>query len=60
VTFRYHVTLAGTGTAVATIEHVTVATNLDAMTKTPLPDDCRRLLEEHLTLPAEASPLPPR
>jgi 4-hydroxybenzoyl-CoA thioesterase len=55
-TFRYvltrvagGVTGAGGGadTPVATIEHVTVATDLDSMSKVPLPDDCRVLLERH-------------
>ncbi len=35
------------GVHAATIEHVTVATDLDTMTKLPLPDDRRHLLEQH-------------
>lgn len=46
-TFRYVLTRTSDGVHAATIEHVTVATNLDTMTKQPLPDDCRRLLEAH-------------
>jgi 4-hydroxybenzoyl-CoA thioesterase len=46
-TFRYVLTRIADGAHVATIEHVTVATDLDAMTKRPLPDDCRALLERH-------------
>lgn len=51
VTFRYVFTrLAssrGSAAHVATIDHVCVATNLETMTKAPLPDDCRALLEQH-------------
>ena len=46
-TLRYTLTRTSDGAHVATIEHVTVATNLDTMTKRPLPDDCRALLELH-------------
>ncbi|MBN9161478.1 MAG: hypothetical protein BGO98_09440 [Myxococcales bacterium 68-20] len=46
-TLRYVLTRESDGAHVATIEHVTVATNLDTMTKLPLPDDCRALLELH-------------
>lgn len=46
-TFRYVLTRVSDGAHVATIEHVTVATDLDSMTKRPLPDDCRALLEQH-------------
>lgn len=47
-TFRYVLTRMSDGVHVATIEHVTVATDLDSMTKRTLPDDCRALLERHL------------
>jgi 4-hydroxybenzoyl-CoA thioesterase len=50
-TFRYVLVLRARGssaeTLAATIEHVCVATDLDTMTKVPLPDDCRALLEAH-------------
>jgi 4-hydroxybenzoyl-CoA thioesterase len=46
-TFRYSLTRTSDGEHVATIDHVTVATNLDTMKKQPLPDDCRSLLEAH-------------
>jgi 4-hydroxybenzoyl-CoA thioesterase len=46
-TFRYVLERASDGVHVATIEHVTVATDLDTMTKRALPDDCRALLELH-------------
>ncbi len=46
-TLRYVLTRESDGAHVATIEHVTVATDLDTMTKLPLPDDCRALLELH-------------
>jgi 4-hydroxybenzoyl-CoA thioesterase len=48
-TFRYVLTRESDGAHVATVEHVTVATDLDTMTKRPLPDDCRALLETHRT-----------
>ncbi|MBX3211947.1 MAG: acyl-CoA thioesterase [Labilithrix sp.] len=51
-TLRYVLTRASDGVHVATIEHVTVATDLDTMTKRPLPDDCRALLARHLVAPA--------
>jgi 4-hydroxybenzoyl-CoA thioesterase len=51
VTFRYELTRARDGVHAATIEHVTVATDLDTMTKRPLPDDCRALLEQHRVTP---------
>ncbi|MBX3262621.1 MAG: acyl-CoA thioesterase [Labilithrix sp.] len=51
-TLRYVLTREADGVHVATIEHVTVATDLDTMTKRPLPDDCRALLERHLSPPA--------
>ena len=46
-TLRYVLTRMADGVTAATIEHVTVATNLDTMTKLPIPDDCRTLLEAH-------------
>ena len=46
-TFRYRFLRAADGALVATIDHVTVATALDTMTKTPLPPDCRTLLDSH-------------
>lgn len=46
-TFRYVLTRESDGVCAAVVEHVTVATNLDTMTKLPLPDDCRALLEAH-------------
>jgi 4-hydroxybenzoyl-CoA thioesterase len=49
VTFRYVLTRMHDNVHAATIEHVTVATDLDTMTKRPLPADCRALLEEHRT-----------
>ncbi len=49
VTLRYELTRSRDGAHVATIEHVTVATDLDAMTKRAIPEDCRALLEAHLT-----------
>ncbi len=47
-TFRYVLTRVSDGIMAATIEHTTVATDLDTMTKRPLPDDCRKLLEAHV------------
>jgi 4-hydroxybenzoyl-CoA thioesterase len=51
LTFRYTFTRLATSRGpeahVATIDHVCVATSLDAMTKIPLPPDCRTLLEAH-------------
>lgn len=46
-TFRYRFVRKGDGVEVATIDHVTVCSTLDTMQKTPLPDDCRTLLESH-------------
>jgi 4-hydroxybenzoyl-CoA thioesterase len=46
-TFRYVLARAADGVHVATIDHVTVSTNLDTMRKIPLPSDCRDLLERH-------------
>ncbi len=46
-TLRYVLTRMSDGVHVATIEHVTVATDLDTMVKQPIPDDCRALLEAH-------------
>jgi 4-hydroxybenzoyl-CoA thioesterase len=51
-TFRYVLTRISDGVVAAAIEHTTVATDLDTMTKRELPDDCRRLLEKHLARPA--------
>lgn len=48
-TFRYVLTRASDNVHVATVDHVTVATDLDTMTKRPLPDDCRALLESQRT-----------
>jgi len=45
--FRYVFTHAARDVEIATIDHVTVATALDTMTKVPLPDDCRALLDAH-------------
>ena len=47
-TFRYVFTRAKDGVHVATLEHVTVSSALDTMTKVPHPPDVRALLEEHL------------
>lgn len=47
VTFRYVLTRASDGVHVGSAEHVTVATDLVTMTKRPVPDDCRALLETH-------------
>lgn len=47
VTFRYVLTRLADGAHVATVDHVTVVTDLDSMTKRPIPDDCRALLERH-------------
>lgn len=46
-TFRYRFVRAADGAEVATIDHVTVCSTLDTFQKTPLPDDCRALLESH-------------
>lgn len=46
-TFRYRFVRVADDVEVAIIEHVTVCSTLDAMAKTPLPDDCRALLEAH-------------
>ena len=48
-TFRYHFVRAADGIEIATIDHVTVCSTLDTMQKTPLPADCRALLEFHLS-----------
>ncbi|MBX3186892.1 MAG: acyl-CoA thioesterase [Labilithrix sp.] len=45
-TLRYAITGAD-GADVATIEHVVVSTDLETMTKLPLPADARAVLEEH-------------
>lgn len=47
-TFRYQVTRAKDGLDVATIEHVTVSTDLVAMTKVAHSADVRAVLERHL------------
>ena len=47
-TLRYVLTRTRDGVHAATIDHVTVSTDLDTMSKRPLPDDCRALLEQHL------------
>lgn len=46
-TFRYAITRAQDGANVATVNHVTVSTDLRTMTKVPLPPDVRTLLEAH-------------
>lgn len=46
-TFRHVMTRTRDGVRVATVDHVVVATNLDTVTKMPLPDDARELLERH-------------
>jgi 4-hydroxybenzoyl-CoA thioesterase len=43
-TFRYDVTRTSDGAKVASITQVVVSTNLDTMTKLPMPPDCRSLL----------------
>ncbi|HVJ92585.1 MAG TPA: thioesterase family protein [Labilithrix sp.] len=48
-TFRYVFTKIPDGAYVAKFEHVTVFSNLDAMTKRPIPTDVRALLEAHRT-----------
>jgi 4-hydroxybenzoyl-CoA thioesterase len=47
-TFRYRFVRVRDDVEAARIDHVTVATLLDTMTKTPLPDDCLALLGAHL------------
>lgn len=47
ITFRYVFTRKADRVHAATIEITTVSTNLAAMVKTALPDDCRKLLELH-------------
>ena len=47
-TFRYVLTRVSDGVMAATIEHTTVATDLDTMTKRALPEDCKKLLEAHV------------
>ena len=46
-TFRYDFARAGDGVSVATITHVTVASDLTSLTKLPLPDDVRALAAAH-------------
>lgn len=47
-TFRYRMSRLADGVAVATVDHVTVAMDLERTLKRPLPDDCRELLLSHL------------
>lgn len=47
-TFRYRFVRKADDVECALVEHVTVCSTLDTMQKTPLPDDCRTLLESHL------------
>lgn len=47
-TLRYVLTRAKDGVTAAVIEHVVVSTDLETMTKIPLPEDCRTLLARHL------------
>ena len=46
-TFRYTLRRLADGAEVAVVDHVVVSSDLTTMTKTPLPDDCRALLEAH-------------
>ena len=46
-TFRYAIVRVADSAAIATIDHVIVATDLATMSKVPLPGDCRALLEAH-------------
>ncbi|HVH48103.1 MAG TPA: acyl-CoA thioesterase [Labilithrix sp.] len=46
-TLRFVFTRLADAVHVATIDHVVVCTDLDSMTKQPLPSDCRALLEAH-------------
>ncbi len=46
--FRYVITRASDGNAVASIDHVVVATDLKTVVKVDLPADARTLLESHL------------
>ena len=52
-TFRYVFRRKADNVHCATILHVVVASDLDTVTKVPLPDDCRALLLAHLS-PAPA------
>lgn len=47
-TLRYELRRVQGGELAAVVSHVVVSTNLTTMTKVPLPDDCRALLEQHL------------
>jgi 4-hydroxybenzoyl-CoA thioesterase len=47
-TFRYVFRRRADHVHCATISHVVVASNLDTVTKAPLPDDCRALLLAHV------------
>jgi 4-hydroxybenzoyl-CoA thioesterase len=47
-TFRYAFTRAKDGVDVATLEHITVTTELVSMAKLPHPPDVRALLEKHV------------
>jgi 4-hydroxybenzoyl-CoA thioesterase len=47
-TFRYVFRRRADKVHCATISHVVVASNLDSVTKVPLPEDCRALLHAHL------------
>lgn len=46
-TFRYAFRRLADGVPVATVQHVTVASDLTTLTKMPLPPDVRTLLEAH-------------
>ena len=46
-TLRHRFVRKSDGVEVAVVEHVTVCSALDTLEKTPLPDDCRALLESH-------------
>ena len=47
-TFSYSMIRTRDGVKVASVRHVTVATDLTKMTKVPLPDDVRALLHQHV------------
>lgn len=44
---RYVLSRVGDGVQVATVEHVTVATDMTRVSKVPIPPDARRVLEAH-------------
>lgn len=48
VTFRHTFSNKKTGALVATVDHVAVTSRLDTLTKLPLPEDVRAILEKHL------------